>query len=144
MMPIHLARKNGTNLVRVLADGDHGLDLLIQEFIQVLRPMLGDIDPNLFHRLNRQWMNVARWVRSRAPDFKKIFCSLAQNPLGHMTPAGVPGAEDEDDWFLWRGHSGPFCPFQQAGSWATEQQPFSCTQRHPGTASKAPRIGANR
>jgi len=36
MVAIHLAGKERAGLIRIPADGDHGFDLLLEEFIEVL------------------------------------------------------------------------------------------------------------
>src|ERR1017187_9065289 len=39
VMPVHLAGKNRAGLVQVAADGDDGVDRLVQKFLQVFRAM---------------------------------------------------------------------------------------------------------
>lgn len=36
MVAVHLAGKERTGLIRVSADGDHGFDILIEEFLEML------------------------------------------------------------------------------------------------------------
>jgi hypothetical protein len=53
VVPFHHPGKYRTRSVGVSADCDHRVHLLIQEFLEVLRTVIGNVDPNLFHGADR-------------------------------------------------------------------------------------------
>jgi hypothetical protein len=53
VVPFHQPRKYRTRLVSVSTDRDYGVYLRIEEFLQVLRMVTRNIDPNLFHGADR-------------------------------------------------------------------------------------------
>ncbi len=59
MITMHLTGKNRACLFCISANGDHGANLVAEEFVQVLRVMLADVDADLRHDLDRKRMHVA-------------------------------------------------------------------------------------
>jgi hypothetical protein len=96
MMPIPLAWEHRTRLVCLAANGDHRIDRLIQEFAQMLRAMLADIDANLTHHLDGERVNVSGRLRPRTDDPKTVASHSSKDSLRQMTPAGVASTENQD------------------------------------------------
>ena len=53
VVPFHRPGKYRTRLVGVSTDRDHRVHFLIQEFLEVLRTVTRNVDPNLFHGTDR-------------------------------------------------------------------------------------------
>ena len=70
VMPVQLPGEHRAGLVRVAADSDDGLHRLVEELIQVLRVMAGNIEADLLHDLDRQWMDVTGGLRTGARHLK--------------------------------------------------------------------------
>lgn len=96
MMPVHLAGKHRTHLVGIAAHGDDGLDRLMEELVQVLRLVAGNVDADFRHHLNGEWMNVTCGFRSGASDAKPPLRHGAQNALGKVATARVACAKNQD------------------------------------------------
>jgi hypothetical protein len=85
VVPFHHPGKYRTRLVGVPADRDHRVHFLIQEFLEVLRTVTRNVDPNLFHGADRSGMNKSGRFRARTlnsneiADFvsKNAFCQVA-------------------------------------------------------------------
>ena len=60
MMALKLARENGAGLVGIATDGDYSMDRLVEEFVQVFGPMMGNVDADLGHDFDGERMNIAR------------------------------------------------------------------------------------
>lgn len=61
--------------------------------------MIGNIDSDFLHHLNRLGVNVAGGIGTGTLNVERISRSLAENAFGHMASAGIAGAKDEDGWF---------------------------------------------
>lgn len=64
MDSLGVAGKNRTDLVRVVADGDHVVEMLAAEFLDMLGAVAGKVDSQLRHHRDRLGSNAAR-IRSR-------------------------------------------------------------------------------
>src|SRR6476619_7428305 len=67
---------------------------LVAKRVQTLRPMRTEIEPDLAHGLDRQWMHHA-WFRACAEDFVGNTASCSQQPLCHLGAGGVVGTQKE-------------------------------------------------
>ena len=101
MVPVGLARKGRTRLIRVAANGDDGFDRTFEELVEMLGMMVGEIDANLFHDLNRERVHLPGRFGSRAVDFQQIAGGGSQDSFGQMAAARIAGAENEDSRFHW-------------------------------------------
>src|SRR5262249_35279868 len=102
-----LSRKNRAGFFRVVADGDDVIEFLPGEFVHRLRPVAGNIDPDLTHCLNRLRPHGAR-LHAGAVDFEGLAAVVSQNAFRHLAPGGVSGAENQDTLFSRGGvHAGP-------------------------------------
>lgn len=70
VVAIGLARKTGTSGVGIAANGDYGINRLVEELIEVLRMVLRDIDIDFFQDFDGFGMNKASRIRPSAVDFK--------------------------------------------------------------------------
>jgi hypothetical protein len=100
MVAIQLTGENRADLIGLAADGDDGLDISPEKFIEMLRAMRRDVDARLVHRLDSEWMHVARGLRSGAGDIDQVAGEFAQPAFGEMTAARIARAEDEDERFV--------------------------------------------
>ena len=62
MMPVHLPRKNRTDLTGISTHGDNRLHIAIKKFIKVLGMMVTDIETDLGHYFDGQRVDVTRRV----------------------------------------------------------------------------------
>ena len=62
MMPVHLPRKNRTDLTGISTHGDHRLHIASKKFIKVLGMMVTDIETDLGHYFDGQRVDVTRRV----------------------------------------------------------------------------------
>lgn len=62
MMPVHLPRKNRTDLTGISTHGDNRLHIAGQKFIKVLGMMVTDIETDLGHHFDGQRVDVTRRV----------------------------------------------------------------------------------
>lgn len=62
MMPVHLPRKNRTDLTGISTHGDHRLHIAGKKFIKVLGMMVTDIETDLGHHFDGQWVDVTRGI----------------------------------------------------------------------------------
>lgn len=60
--------------------------------------MFRDVDVNFLHYLDGERVDVAGGFGSSTLDVKEISCGFAKDSFGEVAAAGVPGAEDEDNW----------------------------------------------
>ena len=92
----HLAGIHRADLVGVAANGDDDVDSARQELVHVLGGMRRDIHAGLSHDLDRKGVYVARWLRARAEDIRRIADRGAQEPFSHMAATGITSTEDKD------------------------------------------------
>src|SRR5436190_3150034 len=97
VMPVHLARKHRTCLIRIAAYGDHGLHLLVEEFAEVLGVMCGDVDADFLHHLDGERMDVTRGLRTGTGHAETSFRHGAEHPLGEMAATGIARAKHQDE-----------------------------------------------
>jgi hypothetical protein len=93
---VYLTWEHGTGLVRIAADGDHRIDVACQEFLEVLRCVSGDINPDLLQDFDGLRVDIAGRLGSRTSDFNEIACGGPKDSLGKMTAAGVSSAKNKD------------------------------------------------
>ena len=58
VMTLQLAWKNRAGLVGIATDGDHCVDRFIEEFVEVFGTVMGNVDPDLGHDFDGEWMDV--------------------------------------------------------------------------------------
>ena len=75
VVAVYLSRKHRTRLVRIATDRDDCINLLIEEFAQVLGAMAGNVDADFLHDLDSFGMNVTGWLRAGAMDVNEVACS---------------------------------------------------------------------
>ena len=138
MMASGMTGEHGARLVGLATDGDHGVDARLQEFIEMLGTVLRDVDADLRHRADGEWMDVSRRLRTSAGNLEAIAKSTAQDPLSEMRPATVAGAENQDQRF------GAHEVALFVAVHRPPQHPGSRTPAHKGTANNAPTTGAVR
>src|SRR4051812_9299842 len=66
MVPVYLPGKNRARLIGIPTNSDYRFNGAGDEFVQVLGPMRGKVDPDLPHHLDGQWMHEARGLRTGA------------------------------------------------------------------------------
>lgn len=59
VVAIDLAGKQGAGLIGIAAYGDHRLDVVVQEFVEMLGTMMADIDADLIHDADGERVDVA-------------------------------------------------------------------------------------
>src|SRR6266851_7678704 len=89
-----VAGKDGTAFVRVIADGDHVVEVLAIEFLNVLGAVARHVDSQLRHHSDRLRANGAR-LRSCRKDLKPVFAKRTQEAFRHLASCRVSGAENE-------------------------------------------------
>jgi len=99
METVDLTREHGAGLVGVAADGDDRVDIPVQELLKVLGGVSGDVDSYLLHDLDRLWMDVTGRLGARAGNLDQVTGGGTKDSFCQVTPAGVAGAEDEDERF---------------------------------------------
>ena len=87
VMPVHMAGKHWARLFGIAAHSDDGLDWLMEELVQVLRLVAGNVDADFRHYLNSEWMNATCGFRPGAGDAKPPLRRGAQNALGKVAAA---------------------------------------------------------
>src|SRR5262245_14128648 len=63
--------------------------------------MVGYIDSDLPHHLNRLRSNAARF-HSGAFDLKSVSAIMSQDAFGHLTAGGIPGAKNQYSSLHWK------------------------------------------
>ena len=96
VVAVYLAGKHGAGLIGIAADGDDGFNVLIEELIEVLGMMRGDVDADLGHDFDGEGMDVAGGLGAGAGDGVAFTQDVAEDAFGEVGAAGVAGAEDED------------------------------------------------
>jgi hypothetical protein len=99
MVAVQLTRENRAGLIRIAADGDNGVNRLLQKFRERLGAMRGNINPYLGHDFDGEWMNVASGFRASALDVRSVAQCGAQKTFADVAAAGIAGAENEDGGF---------------------------------------------
>ena len=84
-----------TGLGGVVADGDHGIEALAAELVEVLGALAGDVDPPPGH-LGRGERVDARGLGAGARRFVTLAAERAEDRLGHLRAGAVVGAEEQD------------------------------------------------
>jgi len=95
-MPVHLAGENRAGGIGIAADGDDGMDRLVQKFLQVLRAMAGNVNARLGHDLDGQRMDETGRLGAGALDIHQVARRPAQKTFRDMAAAGIAGAENEN------------------------------------------------
>ena len=80
MIAAHLAGEDWTSLVGISAYGDDRIHLSIEKLVHVRRGMLGYIDPDFLHNLNRFRVNITDRSRACAMDVDKVSRSSLKAP----------------------------------------------------------------
>lgn len=96
MMTIHLPREHGTHLISVSANRDYRLDVVLEKFIKVLRPVGIDVDSDFSERPDCQRMNVSCGLGPCTFDSKSSAQLSLQDAFGKVGAAGVAGAKNKD------------------------------------------------
>ena len=82
--------KLGHLFVRVIANRDHEVEILAQKLADVFRMVAGQLEPNLFHRLNRQPIHPRTRIR---PCLElKVRIQRPKKPFRHLTSGRISGA----------------------------------------------------
>jgi|JI10StandDraft_1071094.scaffolds.fasta_scaffold65153_3 hypothetical protein len=100
MVAVELTGEHGAGLIGIAADGDDGLDVLVQELVHVLAGVRADVDANLCHGFDAERVDVACGLGAGAGDDVAVIERGAEDAFGEMGAAGVAGAEDEDGRFV--------------------------------------------
>ena len=87
VVTIDLPGEHGAHLIRIAADGDHRFHVLAEELIEVLRVMRGDVDTDLLHGSNRQWVDIASRLGAGAGDADNAVRSSTEDAFGQMAAA---------------------------------------------------------
>ena len=88
----------GTGFIGVITDGDHVVEMLTEEFFDVLGSVTGNIDADLLHDFNGNRIDFG-WRGAGAFDFELVAAVMAEDPFGHLGAAGVARAENENACF---------------------------------------------
>lgn len=92
VMAIDLTRKNRACLIGIATNRNNRFDILLQKFIEVLGPMLRNIDADFGHNLDRKRMDIASWLAPGALDVDQILGLCPKNSFSKMASAGVARA----------------------------------------------------
>jgi len=87
-----------------IADCDDDVERLIEKLVGRFGLCILDVDPDLGERGNSQGMDPSRRSRPGGHYVDHVSMKGSRQPLGHLAPRRVAGAEKEDS-FLWR-HGG--------------------------------------
>lgn len=99
VVAVDLAGKHRAGLIGIATDGDHGLDVLIQELVHVLAGMGADVDADLGHGFDTERVDITGRLRTSAGYVVLISQCLSKDAFSEMGAAGVAGAKDEDSRF---------------------------------------------
>ena len=58
VMALKLAGEGRAGLIGIATDGDHCVDRFIEEFVEVFGTVMGNVDPDLGHDFDGEWMDV--------------------------------------------------------------------------------------
>jgi hypothetical protein len=99
MIAMGLAGEGGAGLIGVAANGDDGVDLAVEELVEVLGLGVGKVDAAFLEGLDGEGMDVAGGVGAGGGDFDEFAGCFAEEGFGDLGAAGIAGAEDEDERF---------------------------------------------
>jgi hypothetical protein len=97
MVAVGLAGKDWARFIGLAADGDDGLDSLVEKFVEMFRSMPGNVDPNLRQNLDGERMHEASRLRAGAGDTKLFTQRCPQNSLGELRATTVSRAQNENE-----------------------------------------------
>jgi len=120
VVPVQLSRKHRARLIRISANSDHSLHRLLEEIVHVFTVVSADIDPDLAHHFDAEWVHVTCGVRARTGDLQQVTGRCPKDALSEVTPAGIARTEYENEWFGLRVHK------------AYQQQPELGAQQEEG------------
>ena len=95
-MPVRLAGKGGAGMVGIVANRDDSLDAALEKLVHVLGRVCGNIDADVGHGADGEWVNITGGFGAGALDVEHVTRDRAQNALGHVAAAGVACAENKD------------------------------------------------
>jgi len=81
----------------VVTKGNDKIEFLVRKLIDRLGPMLGNIDSHLLHRGHRQGMDRGGF-RTGGEGLDLPRQVMVDQPLGHLAPGAVMGADEEDSF----------------------------------------------
>jgi len=88
------AGENGTDFARAVADRNHEIYSLKQEFVDAFGAVIGRVNAEFRERGHSHRMHV-RGVRTRGKDFDTVSQIRPQESFGHLTAHGITGADNE-------------------------------------------------
>src|SRR5439155_2979860 len=77
------------------AHGHDRIELVVHQLLDALRPLCGDVDPDLAHGLDRERFDEGR-LDPGAHDLEAVAAKPAQQTLGHLRSGAVVDAKEED------------------------------------------------
>jgi hypothetical protein len=77
VVALFLAWILGSDLIGVTANGDHGVDFLLEKFIHVLTVMCAQVNADFLHHLLSKGMHIARWIRACALQVEDMASCIA-------------------------------------------------------------------
>jgi hypothetical protein len=86
--------KGRTGFIGITTDGDHVIEFVFAEFLGCLALVTGDIDADLAHGLYGKGIEAVLFD-TRGVGFHDISPEVAAQALGHLTAAGITGAEEK-------------------------------------------------
>ena len=92
---LRVAGKCRAGLAGDVAGGNDVVEMLVQEFRQMLGMLAADRDAALLHDLDRHRVKLGR-VDTGAKDFHAPFTDMPDNGLGHLGAGAVVGAQEEE------------------------------------------------
>ena len=93
--PLCLAWKRRAGFIRVIADRNDVVELLVDEFLDGLRLMIRYVDPDFAH--HRDCFRSKLGGRNpRTVYFESFTGNMSQNSFRHLTTSGVSGAQNKD------------------------------------------------
>jgi len=95
VIPVQLPWIDGAGLVRIPANGNHGVDVSIEKSIHVLGFVAGYIDTDLCQGGNGLRVNVSSRLRPSRMNFKQVPSRIPQNAFSHVATARITRAENE-------------------------------------------------
>jgi hypothetical protein len=95
MQALGCAGKEWTGLFSVVAHGDHEVEGLPEKLVDAFRTMMGDVDSDLRHGIDRQRIDCTR-MRASAVGLVCRTCEVAEQPFCHLAATGISGAKDEN------------------------------------------------
>jgi hypothetical protein len=89
VVTIHLAGKRGTFLIDVATHCNDRFNILIKEFIQMFRPVIGNINSNFSQDLNCKWMDITGGFGA-CTSYHEIFPEFfREKALGKVGTTGI-------------------------------------------------------